>query len=188
MKIGDLEIEEQVFVITKKMLVRYGVRGWNMDDLAHECSMSKRTLYKIIGNKEELIYKCYENNFTSSYADLSAYLNKTEDYVAILSGLAERVSKYIDDFIIAGQETIKNEYPRVGDLIRTRVKMQQKLLVDFFQNGQEKGMLKDVITVNSIIHIINALMEYHITHSKNKGEFQNDIQQELNFIFKGLIV
>ena len=187
MKIGDADIEDQIFSITKALLVRYGVRGWNMDDLARESSMSKRTLYKIIGTKEELLYKCYENNFVANYTQLCNHLNKEADYVAILDDLSGQLSSHIDEFIIAGSMTIKNEYPRIKELIINRVQKQRNLLVDFFSKGQREGVLKETIAVGSILHMINALMEYHIAHSKDKSEFEKDIQLELQFIFKGLI-
>ena len=40
-----------------KMFVAHGVKAVRMDDIARELSISKRTLYEIFGDKEELLYQ-----------------------------------------------------------------------------------------------------------------------------------
>ena len=41
---------------TSKMFVEQGIKAVRMDDIAKELSISKRTLYELFGDKEELIY------------------------------------------------------------------------------------------------------------------------------------
>ena len=40
-----------------RMFVTHGVKAVRMDDIAHELSVSKRTLYELFGDKEELLYQ-----------------------------------------------------------------------------------------------------------------------------------
>lgn len=40
-----------------KMFVEQGIKAVRMDDIAQELSISKRTLYELFGDKEELIYQ-----------------------------------------------------------------------------------------------------------------------------------
>ena len=44
-----------------KMFVSQGVKAVRMDDIAHELSISKRTLYELFGDKEELLYLCIKH-------------------------------------------------------------------------------------------------------------------------------
>ena len=43
------------------MFVSQGVKAVRMDDIAHELSISKRTLYELFGDKEELLYLCIKH-------------------------------------------------------------------------------------------------------------------------------
>ena len=43
------------------MFVNQGVKAVRMDDIAHELSISKRTLYELFGDKEELLYLCIKH-------------------------------------------------------------------------------------------------------------------------------
>lgn len=43
------------------MFVNQGVKAVRMDDIAQELSISKRTLYELFGDKEELLYLCIKH-------------------------------------------------------------------------------------------------------------------------------
>ena len=99
-KVGDIEIESRVFDTTKEMLVKHGVRGWNMDDLSKECGVSKRTLYKIIGNKEDLLYKCLESNFVKEIESRRSFLSGAETYDSKLDNFGSFMAQSFDDFVL----------------------------------------------------------------------------------------
>lgn len=42
------------------MFVKQGVKAVRMDDIARELSVSKRTLYELFSDKEELLYQCIQ--------------------------------------------------------------------------------------------------------------------------------
>ena len=52
---------ELIIEQTTKMFVNHGVKAVRMDDIAHELSVSKRTLYELFGDKEELLYLCIKH-------------------------------------------------------------------------------------------------------------------------------
>ena len=49
--------KEIIIESAMKMFVAHGVKAVRMDDIARELSISKRTLYEIFGDKEELLYQ-----------------------------------------------------------------------------------------------------------------------------------
>ena len=44
------------------MFVRQGIKAVRMDDIAQELGVSKRTLYEMFGDKEELLYLCLKRH------------------------------------------------------------------------------------------------------------------------------
>lgn len=52
---------ELIIEQTAKMFINHGVKAVRMDDIAHELSVSKRTLYELFGDKEELLYLCIKH-------------------------------------------------------------------------------------------------------------------------------
>jgi AcrR family transcriptional regulator len=58
-----------------QILLTYGIRV-SMDDIAKELGMSKRTLYEIFENKNELIYKCISLFIKEEKERMDNYLSK----------------------------------------------------------------------------------------------------------------
>ena len=48
---------DNIIHYTSKMFVEQGIKAVRMDDIAKELSISKRTLYELFGDKEELIFQ-----------------------------------------------------------------------------------------------------------------------------------
>ncbi len=75
---------------TTQMFVNQGIKSVRMDDVAQTLGVSKRTLYEMFGDKEELIYLCmskYLRDQHKSVLDISKYTqNKLE---AVLVGFIE---------------------------------------------------------------------------------------------------
>ncbi len=50
--------KQKIVERTAQMFVEFGIKSIRMDDVAHELGVSKRTLYELFADKEELIYQC----------------------------------------------------------------------------------------------------------------------------------
>lgn len=184
MKFGNENIEKIVFENTKNILLQRGVKGWNMDDLAKECGMSKRTLYKIIGNKEDLLYRCYEETFSSYTENFKKFLQQDEDYYLLLDSLADQIVSRIDEYVIASSKTIRTEYPQISKMIEDKIDVHHELIIKFFEEGINKNLFRDNVSASNMDHIVNALMDYNLNNSKNKADFELKIKEQLNFLFE----
>lgn len=52
---------ERIIERTAKMFAELGIKSIRMDDIAHTLGISKRTLYEMFADKEELIYLCMKH-------------------------------------------------------------------------------------------------------------------------------
>ncbi|MCH5330161.1 MAG: TetR/AcrR family transcriptional regulator [Alistipes sp.] len=55
---------EQIVENAMRMFVSQGIKSVRMDDIAQELGISKRTLYEMFGDKEELLYLCLKRHMT----------------------------------------------------------------------------------------------------------------------------
>ena len=49
------ELKEKILITAINLFHKHGIRSVKMDDIANELKISKRTLYEIYSNKEELL-------------------------------------------------------------------------------------------------------------------------------------
>ncbi len=187
-KVGDLEIEAKVFETTKEMLIRYGVRGWNMDELSKECGVSKRTLYKIIGNKEDLLYKCNEDNITFEIEKRKKFLtfNTKEEYKEKLNILSSYFSNCFEEFVLLNAKEMIVEYPRIGDLIEDKKRILRSDMEGFFREGQKLGFIEQEFGPDLISGFIENIISFHIQRRQTAKSFGENIKPELDIIIAGI--
>lgn len=58
-----MEQHDKIVEQAAQMFVNEGIKSVRMDDIAHAAGISKRTLYEIFGDKEELIYEAVKHHF-----------------------------------------------------------------------------------------------------------------------------
>lgn len=186
MKIGDENIEKVVYESALNLLIRYGIKGWNMDDLAKECGMSKRTLYKIIGNKEDLLYKCYEDNFNQKLGAVKKFTEQDEEYCTLLNGLSTQIVNGVNEVILVTSENIRTEYPRISQMIDDRLTGHHKVLVAFFEKGIQLGLLRDNADATIIKDMVYALMNFNVIKYRDVSEFRITTKRQLDFFFSSI--
>ena len=77
-----LEVAERIFF-------QYGYSNTSMEEIANECGMSKKTLYKYFKSKEGILLECvkrridYNSNHPCSYKRLSTVLCLIKFFEAI---------------------------------------------------------------------------------------------------------
>ena len=57
-----MSTEQKILEKTKELFFRLGIKSVTMDDIAQELGMSKKTLYKYVDNKSDLVYKVLQNH------------------------------------------------------------------------------------------------------------------------------
>lgn len=187
MKIHNDDIKETVFNKTLELLAKYGVRGWNMDDLARESNMSKRTLYKIIGNKEDLILKCIVSGMQYNIIALQKFLTSKKPFPELLKEFIGVVTDNFQEYILKNISAIRVEYPKVQIEEDKHLIERKKLLISFFKKGKKEGYLVDYASPETIYKTVTALMAYNISVCDNKTDFKNETNETLGLFFKGLL-
>ncbi len=185
-KVGDIEIESKVFETTKEMLFKYGVRGWNMDELSKECGVSKRTLYKIIGNKEELLYKCNEDNITKDIKKRREFLSLNDDYNKVLDSFSAFFSQSFEEYVLLNATDMIREYPRIGEMIEEKRGVMREDMESFLYEGQKLGFIKKDFSAKIISNFIEEVITINVNIRQSGKEFEEKIKPELDIIISGI--
>jgi AcrR family transcriptional regulator len=80
-KINNKSIQDNVFKITETLLLKHGIKGWNMDSVALEAGISKNTLYEIINSKEQLIEDVVINRLRNNVETITEIFRDEPDFI-----------------------------------------------------------------------------------------------------------
>ncbi len=124
-------MKEHIIEEATKLFVQYGLKAIRMDDIAAQLGVSKRTIYEIFGDKENLIYECMNH-----YYD---YLREEKEK------LMAQASNIIEEFVLLFQnwevETDVN-YKLMMNLKRFYPNVYNKLMASHSHEGYESLKLK----------------------------------------------
>lgn len=156
--------EEQILQKAHELFSIYGIRSISMDDLSTNLGISKKTLYRFVKDKEELIAKVVEGRFKTNTKKIEALLspsfNAIEEILALIGFFIETHQSYSPNMIF----DLQKYYPEVYQTFRTQRK---KKLQMFFNNNFKKGIREGLYRVDIdanvatkiIIHLSETIIE-----------------------------
>ena len=68
----------RVLFTSIELFLQFGVKSVNMDQIASSCGMSKKTLYKHVKNKEDLLEKAFEQVVSFMKSELEEAISSIE--------------------------------------------------------------------------------------------------------------
>lgn len=75
---------EKVVKRAAEMIAELGVKSLRVDDLAHDMGISKRTLYEMFGDKEELLYHSIKHLFQSEANEIQSQASTSQSGIPAL--------------------------------------------------------------------------------------------------------
>lgn len=135
---SNSEQRKRVIDMAGKMFAEQGIRKVRMDDVAAALAMSKRTLYEMFADKEELLLECLKIN-----------QNQKHEYVARIAASADNVLEIVLRMYQYGMEEMKNvhpslfqdigKYPKVCEFLKKRKAQNADKSRSFYEKGIQQG-------------------------------------------------
>ncbi|RUT77958.1 TetR/AcrR family transcriptional regulator [Ancylomarina longa] len=185
-KINKTEIQDRIKKIALDMILKYGLRGLNMIDLASECGLAKGTLYKIISSKEDLIYQIASNIYDANTTSLLEPFTLFEDPL-------EATNKFLERYLNYGVESqrsltiqIYKEYPSIERKLEEDFKDKSEKINSVFLKWQEKGLLRQDIDVVDCVEAMTALNDFYIKSDYSTEEIIKRLRSGFRCILIGM--
>lgn len=156
-----------------------GVRQVTMDDIAKGLQMSKRTLYQLFADKEQLIIACIEVLAEHEQQLAVSLIEENRNVLEIILRIVESRLHCLENISLEYIEDI-TRYKSVVEFIEMARKESIKRAVVFFQQGFDNGLFRpDVnfdIVMNSMVQKIdNVVRSYNGNTYPARDCFINEV-------------
>lgn len=149
------DIKSHIIEVAKKAFHKQGIKNVTMDDISHKLSMSKRTLYQLFADKEDLLLACVKEEEKRTHQLMSDFAKKANNVLdLLLKNFAFRLKiletaspQFINDL---------SKFPRVVAYLDERREAHRKLVVDFLQKGVEQGYFQEGLNFDIIYNIVSS--------------------------------
>ncbi len=140
-----------------KSFREYGIRAVKMDDIAKNLGISKRTLYEVYSNKEEVLVDVVKTLLKEREDRLRNFVSECDN---VLDILLEVLRLQIEFSAKTNIDFFKDlsKYPVVDNLIMKFDKEQEKASSDFFNRGVEQGYFRSEVDYKIFHRITSGVM------------------------------
>jgi AcrR family transcriptional regulator len=151
-----MELRERIMAESFQLFMKFGIRSVTMDQIAKHLGISKRTLYEIFHEKDELLREGLEYFAGIRRKEARETINKSDNVIETIYNLArkgEEIKKQINPMFF---EDIRKYYPGIHQLLTIEGKYKDhSFTLELLNKGKNGGLFKeglDIELVNTFIH------------------------------------
>ena len=164
----------QVIEVATHLFHTQGIKNVTMDDIAHALTMSKRTLYQIFADKEDLLLACVVNHNEAEHERMSRLVAETDNVLdCMLTNFAMKMQENGDIKPSFFAEIVK--YPKVMSHIEQYQREQEEEAVEFLNRGKEQGLFRSDVNFHIIYKQLIAGINSVLNDDKMSSYPQRDI-------------
>lgn len=181
---------ENIIHHASKMFVEQGIKAVRMDDIAQELSVSKRTLYELFHDKEELIYQSLRHYFETDRERRITQITQIDNTLEVM---VVNLRDMIDSASIAGRirRNIKRFYPTVYKRLEEDV--QSKSMDDLnrwvegcIESGYFEKSVKVRYAVDVLHHSVHGMLVNTLDEERPSSELVSMMSYSLLVFIRGL--
>ena len=187
MKIKNSIIQKNIIALTEKLLFKHGIRGWNMDTVAHEAGMAKNTLYKIIGTKEQLIEKIIISRLRANIDMIVGIFKREPEFLKAVDigsrQLAHGISE--DNPLVLTQ--VFREYPAIKEKFDSISAKLSTSIHDYLNRAKRSGIIRKDIDNDILISLVTAIINHFISQNYKGKDFEERMYKAFTYLLKGIL-
>lgn len=151
-------IKEKVARVAADAFIQKGIKNVKMDDIAAELSISKRTLYELYGDKEELLLEVVRLHREEMRMYMVGVAEKAENVLEIILNFYIRSTEDFQSTNILFFEDIKR-YPRVTKFLEDGRRENAMSAIAFYKKGVEQGIFREDVNYDIVQEMIHGQMD-----------------------------
>jgi AcrR family transcriptional regulator len=155
-----------------KAFAERGVKAVRMDDVAQMLSISKRTLYEIYKDKEELLFQGVVQYDQDNRKYMTAYVEQASSVMDIIIETYQRRVVRIGSVNPLFYEDI-HKYPKVVDYLNKEREHAYDQFLGFLQRGVREGYFREDVNYELVTQMFNAINTFVMNqHLLNRYSIQ----------------
>ncbi len=142
-------LRQRIVKAAMQLFLQRGIKNVTMDELAHELTISKRTLYEVFEDKEELLLTGLLAIESWTRQRLQEFIPSANNILEIILYDFELKLKEIDNVNPSFFVDI-NRYPKVTSRLKERRQEQRCTAIKALQEGQQQGIFRSDINLELV--------------------------------------
>ena len=151
-----MELKERIVEEAHLLFFQKGIKSITMSDIATHMGISKRTLYEVFKDKEELLEVCIERNIKYGKAEIKKLAEESEN---VIDALMRIYAKNLNDMHKINKSVIhdlKKYHPLLYKTIECKQKEDTETFIPLFEKGVKQGLIRTDVNYEILIWLLKA--------------------------------
>jgi AcrR family transcriptional regulator len=163
------------------LFFRNGVKSMTMSDIANELGISKRTLYEIFQDKEELLDECITAQMTKTDCEMENLINSSEDVIEALMRIYAKHLSNAHEVNKSVLHDLKKYHALIYKKIESRQNNGYYAFGPLLEKGIQQGLIRKDTNFEVVLWLVRAQFkaliddEYIPTDKYSVKEFMSAI-------------
>mgnify|MGYP001028800164 FL=1 len=154
------QLREKILKISMEEFKSKGIRAVKMDDIAALLGISKRTLYEIYSNKEELLLECVKFQEGQYDAYMASFeKDPSNNVIDIIIEFYNKQIQWLSDVNPLYFSDIQKYSQVVSYFERRDIERKQDKMI-FYQRGIREGVFREDVDYDVLSRILKASIDY----------------------------
>lgn len=158
---------KHILVKVRELYMRYGIKSITMDDVASVLSISKKTLYKYVNDKDDLVGKVVDQEIEIQQVDSTSIMSSKLNAIEELLMVSKMINHKLKEINPSTEYDLKKYYPHhFQRLVEGRRKRMYYNIAANIQKGKKEGLYREDLNEEVIAKLqvsrIESMMENEI--------------------------
>jgi len=178
-EIIEMETRERILEHASKKFMSIGIRNVTMDTLANELSISKRTIYELFGDKDNLVIESLRFMILENNKQLLSIIENAENVVEAIFLIMKRQKEMREDFPVVFVEDIKRYFPLVQASFYSCKSDLKQFSASFtlLEKGISQGIFRNDLQIELVDNFIHELVS--LLHTSERIRVLNPSDKDI---------
>ena len=181
-------MKDKILDAVARLIGRYGLKKFTVDEVAAELRISKKTLYQYFSSKDEMIREYFGENMTSDRQSVLEAMNSKQDFFEKIHAIVHSSHRYRMPVPVLNeaQQFYPDEWAKIEQLKQFKLDVLQKLL----KKAAEEGILRPDIHFGILSSMLDRVSDMFIDTDfllENGLKSTQAIDEALAIIIYGIV-
>jgi AcrR family transcriptional regulator len=149
-----MELKERIIESASALFFRNGIKSMTMSDIANGLGISKRTLYEVFRDKEELLEGCLGYYHAKADKEIEQLTRDSEN---VIDTLVRLYAQNFFQMLNVGKSLVndlKKYYPHLYRRIEARRNKEICIFIPLFKKGVEQGLIRNDVDFEIVLWLL----------------------------------
>jgi len=151
-----MDLKERIVENASVLFFQKGVKSITMSDIANELGISKRTLYEVFRDKEELLETCICCHMSKGDKAIEELAEHSEDVIDSMMRIYAQALDEMRQMNHSVMFDLKKYHPNIYKKIEVNQRENVYLLLPLLNKGVKQGLIRDDVNFEIILWLVKS--------------------------------